>query len=293
MNDRIRFGPAGNSDQFSEEGRSSSLEAPAWVAERGLDAYEYQCGHGVRISEEMARKMGEEARRHGVRLSLHAPYYISMSSAEEEKRLGSIRYILQSAKAAHHMGADRIVVHPGSRGKLSREEALSLAADTMKRAIAVLEEEQLGHVHICPEVMGKTNQLGTLEEVIDLCRLDERLIPCVDFGHLNARTFGSLKEYEDYAVVFAAIDDALGRERANRIHIHFSRIEYTEKGGEKRHWTLADTRYGPEFEPLARLLADRRATPTVICESAGTQAEDAAFLKQQYLRAAADTETLA
>lgn len=282
MNQSIRFGPAGSPDSFGEKGLKSMLDMPGFLGELGLDAFEYQCGHGVRISEKSAAQLGEKAKENGVRLSLHAPYYISMSSTDEEKRLGSLRYILDSARAAHHMGADRIVVHTGSCGKISREEALALAMDTMKLALAALDEANLSHIHICPEVMCKTGQLGTLEEVLALCGLDERLIPCVDFGHLNARTFGGLKEYEDFTRVLDAIRDALGAERAKDFHIHFSRIEYSQKGGEKRHLTFEDREFGPDHELLLRALHERGATPTVICESAGTQDVDAICMRDFY-----------
>lgn len=278
----IRFGPAGNAESFAEQGHKSTLEAPAWLAAMGLNAYEYQCGRGVRVSEKTARELGDLAREHGVALSIHAPYYISMSGVEAEKRNSSIHYILQSAQAVDWMGGDRIVIHTGSCAKISREEALALAMDTMRRALVALDEAGLGHVHICPEVMGKVNQLGSLEEVLELCGLDDRLIPCIDFGHLNARTFGGLKDYDDYAAVLDALENKLGRERGRGFHAHFSRIEFTEKGGEKRHWTFADERFGPDFAPLARLLAEREATPTIICESAGTQAEDALAMRDMY-----------
>lgn len=124
--------------------------------------------------------------RKGLVLSLHAPYFISLSSPEEEKRDKSIDYILQSAVAADAMGADRIVVHSGSCSKMTRDQALDLAKDTLRRAAAVLDQNGLGHVHICPETMGKINQLGDLEEVMALCQVDERFLPCIDFGHLNA-----------------------------------------------------------------------------------------------------------
>lgn len=81
----------------------------------------------MRISEEAARAFGEKAREHQVTLSLHSPYYISLSGIEEEKRLGSIEYILQSARAADAMGAQRVVVHSGSCAKLSRQQAMELA----------------------------------------------------------------------------------------------------------------------------------------------------------------------
>ena len=104
----IRFGPAGNSDSFKAMGYKKTIQVPEYVEKMGLNAYEYQCGRGVRISEEAARELGEEAARRGIALSLHAPYYISLSSLEEEKREGSVDYILQSAKAASAMGATRV-----------------------------------------------------------------------------------------------------------------------------------------------------------------------------------------
>ena len=275
----IRFGPAGTADSFSALGYRQTAQIPAYLERFGLTAFEYQCGRGVRISPEKAAQLGRLAAERGIALSLHAPYYISMSSLEAEKREGSVRYILESARAVAEMGGDRIVVHTGSCSKLPREEALALAKDTMKKAILALDEAGYSQVHICPETMGKINQLGTLEEVVELCRLDERLIPCIDFGHLNARTLGGCRTREDFARVLDRLEDRLGRERARAFHAHFSKIEYTQNGGEKRHLTFADSLYGPDFEPLARLLVERDCHPTIICESAGTQTEDAAAMK--------------
>lgn len=277
------FGPAGNSDSFTVQGYKKTIEAPAFVSSFGLNAYEYQCGHGVRISRQSAAEFGEEARRQGIRLSLHAPYYISLSSTEAEKRDNSIQYILQAVRVADAMGAERVVVHSGSAGKISRSDALTLAKDTLSRALRAMEEEGLGHIILCPETMGKFNQLGDLDEVMVLCGLDERLLPCIDFGHLNARTLGGLKERADFAKVLDTIEDKLGRDRLRVFHSHFSKIQYTEKGGEKLHLTFADQRYGPEFEPLADLIVQKGLTPTIICESAGTQAEDAQTMQQIYL----------
>ncbi len=279
------FGPAGNSDSFTAMGYKSTVQVPEYLEKMGLGAFEYQCGRGVRISREKAAEFGAAARGKNIRLSIHAPYYISLSSTEEEKRDKSIDYILQSATAADAMGADRIVVHSGGCSKMDRAEALTLAGETLKRAIEALDAQGLGHIHICPEVMGKHNQLGSLEEVLSLCKLDERLIPCIDFGHYNARTAGGLAGYEDYAALLDAVEEALGNARMRRFHAHFSKIEYTQKGGEKCHLTFADTQYGPEFAPLAKLLAERGCDAVIICESAGTQAEDAVTMKELYEQA--------
>ncbi|MDO4608309.1 MAG: TIM barrel protein [Clostridia bacterium] len=277
------FGPAGNSNSFFEMGYKGSLQVPEYLTKMGLDAFEYQCGRGVNIGEEKAQQLGALAAEKGITLSLHAPYYISMSSVEEEKRIKSIDYILASARAVDAMGGNRIVVHTGSCSKISRETALDLASDTMKMALAALDENGLSHIHICPETMGKVNQLGTLDEVLALCKLYERLIPCIDFGHLNARDLGYFKTKEDYKTVFDKMENALGYDRLCSFHSHFSKIEYTT-GGEKKHLTFADTVYGPDFEPVLDLVAQKNLSPTFICESDGTQAEDVKMMKDYYNR---------
>ena len=275
------FGPAGNAESFSKMGYKSNVQAPEFVSKMGLDIYEYQCGRGVRVSEENAAIYRKNAEELGIVTSLHAPYFISLSSVEEEKRIKSVDYILQSAKAADMLGANRIVVHSGSCAKISREEALELAKNTLKMAKTALIENNLSHIHICPETMGKINQLGTLDEVLELCLVDDSFIPCIDFGHLNARTLGCVSTKEQFESVLDAIENKLGIDKLKCFHSHFSKIEYTS-GGEKKHLTFEDDVYGPNFEPLAELVAKKNLSPYFICESAGTQAEDALFMKKVY-----------
>ena len=279
-----RFGPAGISDSFAAQGYKTSLDIPAYTAGMGLDAFEYQCGHGVRLAEDKARQMAALAAEKGIVFSVHAPYYISMSSLDEEKRLGSIRYLLQSAQLCRALGGRRIIFHPGSCGKQSRAAALEKALDTLRRGVEALDEAGYGDMTLCPETLGKIGQLGDLDEVLALCGVDERIVPCIDFGHLNARTLGGIRSKADYAAILDRMGEALGDERARKFHVHFSRIEFSA-GGEKRHWTFAETQFGPEPAPLMELLAERRLAPVVICESAGTQAEDARTLGQIYRHA--------
>lgn len=277
-----KFGPAGNAESFTAMGYKKSTDIPAYLQKFGLDAYEYECGHGLRVNEQAMRAFGVAALEAGLSLSLHSPYYISLSSVEEEKRQNSVGYILESAKVADMCGATKVIVHSGSCGKLTREQALSYAKETLAFAQISLDENNLSHIHICPETMGKVNQLGDLNEVMELCKVDERFIPCIDFGHLNARTFGALKTQSDFLDILNTIENELGLDRLMNFHSHFSKIEYTDKGGEKRHLTFEDELYGPLFEPLAELVAKKSLHPTFICESAGTQAEDAAIMKKMY-----------
>ena len=277
-----KFGPAGTGDSFKALGYKTSLQVPQYLVEMGLDHFEYQCGRGVNIGLDKANELGKIAKEKGITLSLHAPYYISMSSVDEEKRLNSINYILASARAVNAMGGDRIIVHTGSCGKITREEALVLAKDTMALSQKALDAEGLSNIHICPETMGKVNQLGTLYEVLELCKIDERIIPCIDFGHLNARDLGILKDKNDFENILLEIKNQLGEDRFKNFHSHFSKIEYTT-GGEKRHLTFEDEVYGPNFEPLMELVVKYGLNPTFVCESAGTQAEDAKSMKDYYL----------
>lgn len=274
------FGPAGNSQSFFDEGRKHTFEAPEWVASKGLDAYEFQGGHGIVGSEATWEKIGKEAEKHNIKMSVHAPYYISLSSVEEEKRANSVSYITKSIKCAEILGADTIVIHTGSASKISRETAVEYAKGTMAAAIEANPDTK---VRFGLETMGKLNQLGTLEEVIDICKIDKRLCPVVDFGHLNARNIGGLFVCEDdYKRVFDAIGNALGDEKARYLHCHFSKIEFTGSG-EKKHLTFADTVYGPDFEPLMEVVIKNGLSPRIICESDGTMAEDALAMKKYYI----------
>lgn len=278
----ICFGPAGNSESFHQEGFKKTVQVPKYLSQKELNAFEYQCGRGVKIKQEAAQAFGDEAKKYGIWLSVHAPYYISLSSVEKEKREKSLDYILQSAQAVDWMGGTRIVVHSGSASSISREQALEYAKDTLKKARVFLDDNGYEHIVICPETMGKVQQLGTLEEVLSLCQVDERMIPCIDFGHLNARTFGGLGSKEDFCHIFDLIENTLGNWRAKHFHVHFSKIEYTLKGGEKKHLTFEDEQFGPDYQPFIELCVEREATPCIICESAGTQAEDAVVMKNYY-----------
>lgn len=277
------FGPAGNSESFSARYKSS-LDAPRFLREMGLDCYEYQCGRGVNIGEDTARALGERAREQGICLSVHSPYFINLSSPDADRREKNIGYILSSCRAAQWMGGGRVVVHCGGLTGQTREQALANTLSGLREALLRLEDEGLGAVRLCIETMGKVNVLGDLSEVILICRSDERLLPCIDFGHLNARTLGRVSTREELAAVLDALHDGLGAERARIFHAHFSKIEYS-KGGEVKHLTFSDTVYGPDFAPLAALLAERELAPHIICESAGTQAEDALAMKTMYQQA--------
>ena len=279
MRNHAIFGPGGNSESFYLAGHKSTVEAPAFLAALGLEAYEFEAGNGLAAGEKTLRAIGEEAKRYGVSLSLHTPYFISLSGVDPEKRLKSVGYIQRSLEAAEWLGATTIVIHSGSAAKISRGEAMALAKDTLYHTLEAVGDTP---IHLGLETMGKINQLGTLDEVIELCRMDPHLYPVVDFGHMNARERGGFfPDADSYRLVFDRVAEGLGDDKARYMHCHFSKIEYTD-AGEKRHLTFADEVYGHAFEPLCEALARESLFPTVICESAGTMAEDALLMQNAY-----------
>lgn len=280
MSNRATFGPGGNGDLFYSQGNRSTAQAPGWLHRMGLDAYEYEAGNGISAGEATLRAIGEKAREYGILMSLHTPYFISLSSVDEEKRLKSIEYLRKSLRAAELLGADTVVIHSGSAAKISREQAMALSKDTLAR---IADEFSTTSIRLGIETMGKLNQLGTLDEVIEQCKVSPLFVPVVDFGHLNARAIGTaFPNADSYRRVFDQIASALGDHVANSLHCHFSKIEFTDKG-EKKHLTFADSTFGPDFEPLAEAIIRDSLSPRIICESAGSQAEDALSMKHAYL----------
>lgn len=272
------FGPAGLADSFKTKGYKKSIQVADYLSEFDLTAFEYQAGRGVKIGTDRAKQLGSVLADKNIQVSIHAPYFISMSSLEEEKRLNSVNYILQSAAALDAMGGRRIIFHSGSCGKITRQEALAKAMDTMGLIVQAMDDNGFGHMTLCPETMGKVNQLGSLDEVLALCSVDKRILPCIDFGHLNARDGGIIKGKDDYLRIIDRIAEKLKDDRFMYFHSHFSKIEYTT-GGEKRHLTFRDNVWGPEFEPLMDVVYENNLSPVFICESAGTQTEDAQTMK--------------
>ncbi len=291
--DKALFGVAGLPDNFTGK---SSIELPQWLEGIGLTAFEYQCGRGVRVSADGAAALKEAAAAHGIVLSLHSPYFINVASPDIEGQQKSLGYISESLNAAMLMGASRVVVHMGSPGGGTRVDGIANSKRFIAEALKMSDERGYGDVSICLETMGKINQLGTLEETISVCAVDERLLPAVDFGHLNARhcgeqilkgvAFADVKEFTaaDYESIISKLINKLGFDRVKNLHCHFSKIEYT-KGGEKRHLNFADSGYGPDFVPLAEAFVKYNIYPQVICESRGMQDIDAISMRDQFIYA--------
>ena len=279
----IKFGPSGNCESFYAEGYAHTEQAAAFVKQRGLDCFEYSFGRGVRITEAKAISIGEAFAKENVEISVHAPYFINFANPDDEMAAKSYGYVLDSANACKLMGGKRVVFHPAAQGKASRYEAVEKTEERLKILAEYIALNNYEDMLFCPETMGKLAQIGTVEEITFFCKIAPFYVPCVDFGHINAREQGSLKTVADYKTRLEYMISELGFERMRHFHVHFSKIMYGAKG-EVKHLTFADETYGPEFSPLAVALKELKLEPYIVSESDGTQAEDAAEMKKIYFR---------
>lgn len=281
MQEKIKFGPSGNSLAFVNSGMSGTENSAIWVKNMGLDCFEYSFGRGVNMGDEKALSIGNAFKNAGVEISVHAPYYVNFANPDEENAKKSYDYVIQSAKKVKLMGGKRVVFHSACQGKAEREQAVALTEKRLRVLCDIIYKENLNDLFFCPETMGKLGQIGTVEEITRFCKIDDVFVPALDFGHINARENGSLKTEEDYLNILSYMTDNLGYEKMSVFHSHFSKIEYSKKG-EVRHLTFADTVYGPEFYPLALALKKLKLHPYIVSESAGTQDVDALEMKKIY-----------
>jgi len=281
--DKVKFGPSGNSISFYEQGNKHTYQAPLWLYDLGLELFEYSFGRGVNLSSDTASLIAEQAKKYNIEISAHAPYYINLASEDEIKIKNSFGYVLQSLKALRALGGNRLVIHLGSSGKTDYKESVLRINKNVEKLIGIINENEYSDMILCPETMGKAGQVGDTQGILKVCKISSQLLPTFDFGHINSRGCGVLKCKNDYRRELDMLFESLDEYRARNIHIHFSKIQYGAKG-EIRHLTLADTEYGPEFEPLAELIKEYKMTPHILCESDGTQAEDACQLKAIYAK---------
>lgn len=279
--DRATFGPSGHDEQFTLDGNSATIQMPTWLKAKGLTLFEYSFGRGVRITDATAEAIGNEADANGIEISVHAPYFINFGSVEQEKADNSINYLTSSLHALRHFHGSRCVFHPGAEGKQPRNEAFARTLDNFARALDVIKSNGDDDLIVCPETMGKQAQIGTVDQVVALCKLAPNVYPCVDFGHVNSLWGGALKTADDFQRIIDTLFDGLGEQKTKNMHVHFSKIMYGAKG-EIKHLTFADEIYGPQFDPFCEVIVKNNLTPHILCESAGTQMFDSLYMQSVY-----------
>jgi len=265
---RVFLGPAG----VPLSAKGSTVDGIKKVAELKLQCMEVEFVRGVKMGNQLAAECGKVAEEVGVKLSVHAPYFINLCSAEKIKVKASKKRILDSVERAHVMHADVVVFHPGYYGKLSEHQAYEAVEEACRELVEYMESKGLTDVNLGLETTGKHTAFGTLEEIIKICKAVNGCVPVVDFAHMFARQGGSI----DYAEVL----DSVKRLKLKHMHTHFSGINFTDKG-EKNHLPINSNK--PPFEPLAKEILKRGLNITIISESPVLE-QDSLKMKQIFER---------
>lgn len=251
----LRVGTAGIPHTSSSHNTLSGIRR---VKALGLEAMEVEFVRGMRMAEDTARAAGAVAKELDVALSAHAPYYINLASDALVKRKNSVRFIVDTARIAHHLDATPVVFHPGYYSKTSDTYALMREGIKMIRELVAAQSWSVG---LAIETMGRQATFGTLDEIIRLCEEIEGIIPALDFSHMHARGNGCLRTQRDFAAVFDQLEARLG---LDSYHIHFTGVEY-KNGNEKRHLVMAESDL--DLSLLANELLVRGCGATLISES--------------------------
>lgn len=267
----LLFGTAGT--PLSSKG-TDSISGIRRVHELGLGCMELEFVRGVKMGEKTARAVHEAAKQLDIRLSVHAPYYINLN-AEGETLEASKERIMNSARIGAICGAKSVVIHAGFIQKYPRE----VVYEKIKKAIVEIVEKLKSEgvdITLRIETMGRVSQFGSLEEALAITEVDG-VLPCIDFSHLHAVT-GKNNSREEFNSILARVEEKLGREGLDDMHIHVSGIEYSDKG-EKKHLVFDESDL--KYKELAQAFSDFNINGMVICESPNLE-DDALVLKKEY-----------
>lgn len=258
--------------------RKTTVHGIVRVKELGLDAMEIEFVRGVWMTAESAREVRQVAEELGVLLTVHAPYYVNLNSSDRSKVEASVERILWSARMGFEAGAWSLVFHCGYYGGKPSYIAYTNVKEALRRVLSTLRDEGVD-IWLRPEVMGGLSEIGSLEEVIKLSEeLGDLVLPCVDFAHLHARTRGGYNTYEELRAVLELVEKVLGREALNNMHMHFSGIEYGDRG-EIRHRNLMESSIN--YRDMVRVLKEFNVKGALISESPNLE-DDALLIKAVY-----------
>ena len=295
MKNKIKFCVAGFPINFFNSKYGKKRENLfTWIEEIGLDGIELQCTYGIRMKEEQANLYRELAKSHNLILTIHAPYYISLASKNEDVVERSELEIKKAFELAKILDVKRIIFHPGAGyGKTSKDRQ-----DGLKRLIDALNsiknDIDTEHIKIYPEIGGKVNQLGSLDEIIEICKKVDYARPCIDLAHLHARELGSMNSKDKIVDVLKKIESELGRNTLEETHFHVYPVDYTDKGekihkafGEKKEDSQLslfeeDNEYMPKAQDYIAAIKEMGIEPITICEAHNTQDIGALLMKDLY-----------
>lgn len=255
-----------------------------WLREMNLNAFEIQCVYGFKISDVNKQIILNEKEK-GFHFSIHAPYYINLGSLNEPVVARSKENMKQGIELAKSVGVNRIIFHPGG-GHNNTEEGRKVAIQQLINAVNEFTSEvDMGDVRLYPEIGGKTANLGSIDEIIEICKNCEYCYPCIDIAHLHARENGSIVSKEVLREKLQKVKDAIP-EKFKFIHFHAYTINYNDKG-EIKHLmhgeNMPDGSVGrPNLDDFVALLHEMEINPWVISEASDTQEIGAKYMRDLY-----------
>lgn len=279
-NNIAKFGTAGVPVNFSKPPFKGKREQFfGWLKDNGLNAFELQCTYGYKNIGFTAEQI-EKAKSDGIYVSIHGPYYINLGSQNLDVQANSKRILDDGIKFANTLGVSRFIFHPGGGYGKTSEDRVNGLMTVINNMKAVVMQNDMTNVSLYPEIGGKVSNLGSLDEIITICKSVPNTYPCIDVAHLHARENGSLNSVADFVRVFDRIENELGRDYLDKTHFHCYTIEYNEKG-EIKHRVFNDS--DCEFlDNFVLACKSKNMTPWVISEALNSQDESAKYIGKKY-----------
>lgn len=275
--DKLNFITAGMPLRTAKISKKASYpEAFQVLKDMELDGMELEFVHGVRMNmehREFVKNMSKD-----FVITAHGPFYINLNSQEDEKIEASVQRIIDTASVAYQAGAFSITYHAAFYMGGDKETVYEKVKAQTKRIVDVLDREKID-IWVRPETTGKATQWGDIDEIIRLSKEFDRVLPCVDFSHLHARTAGEYNTYDEFASVLEKMEKEIGRYALDNFHGHLAGIEYTSKG-ERQHLNLEDS--DMNYKDLLKALKDFEVKGAIVCESPNIE-DDCKLLKDYYL----------
>lgn len=256
-------------------GKGSYPQAFDVLKEMNLDGMELEFVHGVRMSDDNRIFVKEMAKNFVI--TAHGPFYINLNSKEEEKIEASVQRIIDTAAVAAQAGAFSITYHAAFYMGGDKETVFEQVKTQTKRIIDILENEKI-KVWVRPETTGKATQWGDIDEIINLSKEFEQVLPCVDFSHLHARSAGEYNTYDEFSKVLEKMGNNIGQYALENFHGHLAGIEYTTKG-EKQHLNLENS--DMNYKDLIKVMKEFGVKGALVCESPNIE-DDCKLLKNYY-----------
>jgi len=260
--DKLHIGPSGNPEEAPvNDGQPAVIE---WCREQGWDTMELAFVHQVYLKEKQAEQVAAVVKQHSFPLSAHGSYYINLASLEQPKIGASRGRIVQGAQRIHQAGGHSVVYHSAFMSNRDSAEVTQIVIEQTRKVETELKEKEI-KVWLRPELTGKPTQHGDVAELIKVANAVEMVLPCIDWSHLYARTGGEYNSYEEWCGVLDQLERGIRNKNVlQRMHMHFSGIEYGPRG-EKRHLPLMTS--GLRYKELMQALKQAGATGTMVIEA--------------------------